>query len=197
VDVQHEPTWGLTAMRRSAILRATMTALLSAVLATASAVAASRSAMDRGADEVRADLGRKLNCTWKTDGPIGDCSTGLIRVTIEHTADDRVESAYMVAFVEATPPEPEAAKINREAAVTLIRYLLPNWKQGPAWLRRAIAHAGHVCVRHVTKLGPITVMVQSMSPIDRPENYAEVIVTRRASLDQWLCDMNCRSCAND
>jgi len=184
-------------MRRSTVLLATMTTLVSMVVTTEPAMTASRSGLDRGASEIRAALARELGCKWEMEKGTSYCTADPIDVTIDHTSDDRVEFAKTVVFVEATPPEPKNARINREAAVTLVRYLLPNWKQGPAWLRRAIADAGHVCARHVIKLGPITVMVQSVSPVDRPRNYAEVIVTRRASLDQWLCDMNCRSCASE
>jgi hypothetical protein len=154
--------------------------------------------MDRAIPEVQTDLGRLCRCSWL--GPVGPpgspgstCPAGnaVLNVTLySDGAGERLDTVQLVPLLQAhLHRRLKEEKRTRKAVIDVIRYLLPTWKSGPTWTSNALANAVHSLRgergRRLVKVGDVTVFVQQASPVDLEDIYAEVVVTRRPSLEQW------------
>jgi hypothetical protein len=148
------------------------------------------SGMDRPAGDVRNMLARVLGrAECGRDERNGGCQVEAIAGSLSvyrDPANGTVGTVWLNALVVAHPRRrPGTETRSRNTAVAIVLAVLPEWKNGAKWLTRAIADARRAGGRHVTKVGPINVLVQNLQPADLADTYAEIILTKRA-VDDWL-----------
>ncbi len=153
------------------------------------ALAASTSALNRPMTEVETGLGKLLNCQWQVTPTGAGCSVGQIEGVMDLSRDPAngtVESVELNALVAAGPtPRPEKEKLSRETVIRIVAYFLPAWKKAPEWLTKALNEATHVRARNVIKVDGATVLVQWMQFADVADTDATVVITKKASIDEW------------
>lgn len=164
--------------------------LLVVGLVATSASAAQPSGLDRPVDDLQAVLGRLTGCAdWRSIGDIRDCNIlqtdGVVNLHRD-PADDTVDTIELSPVIVAHPPRRSVdIKRSRKIAIDVVRAVLPGWKQAPTWLAHAMDDARHWHARHVIKIGPVTVLVQHLQPADLNDTFAEIVVTKRSSIEQW------------
>jgi hypothetical protein len=145
--------------------------------------------MDRPLAEIQADLSKSFGCReWRGTAASSAClldQTAGILVVYRDAADGTVETVEMNVLIEDYPRRPAAERRSREAAIKIVRHLVPTWKRAPAWLEDGLADAINVRAWHEIKLGRLTVLVSWLQAADREKAEAWVVVTKRASLDKW------------
>lgn len=165
----------------AAILSATM-------LCVAPAHAATPRGMDRPIGDVQADLGKRLGCEqWQGGEAVTVCILKQTRgeLSLSRTATGALETVEMTALIATSPRRPADEKLSRDTVKMVVRQLLPAWQQGPEWLEKALLDAVHVKARKVEKVGSVTVLVQWLQPADLADTFATVVVTKKASLEEW------------
>jgi hypothetical protein len=152
-------------------------------------LAASTSALNRSMTDVQTGLGKLLGCQWQGTEALAVCSVRQIKGVVNlarDPADKTVETVELNALVAGGPtPRPDEEKLSRETVFRIVAYLLPTWKKGPEWLANALKEATHVKARKIIKVDGATVLVQWLQPADIDDTFATIVITKKASLDEW------------
>lgn len=137
--------------------------------------------------EVTADLARSLGCVWTTT-PSSKHDCPLLAMggylTLYPDTDGSVESVEFNPKIATDPRDRATERASRETVFSIVRYFLPMWREGPAWLSKAMRDVVQPHTKRVTHVGPITVMVHWLQP-NLPDTYAVVVFTKRASLAEF------------
>jgi hypothetical protein len=154
---------------------------------------AAASGLDLSAAEVQAGLGNLLGCKWKGMETNPYCDGNDTESTVEFYRDQTgkgVETVEInIDLVDSSVTPPRDIMTSRDTVLKVAAYLLPQWKNRTAWLRRALNDAARIKglsgARKVIKLGNISVLVEGFQPVDAPVIGAMIVITKKASLDEW------------
>ncbi len=145
--------------------------------------------------DIQAGLGKLLGCQWEGTEAVADCPVmqmnGIVSLSRD-PGDQAVESVEMNALVANHPhPRPGEEKLSRDTVLRIVAYLLPTWKNSPLWLTDALHAAAHARARKVIKVDGVTVLVQCLQPADLDDTFATIVITRKASLNDWPWSGDC------
>jgi hypothetical protein len=139
---------------------------------------------DRPVSEAQAVLAPLLGCR-DLDGNLAfGCSmapTGGFLWLFRGPNDETLESVELRALIAGRPPSSEVR--SRQSVIAAARYLLPGWRDGPAWLTKALADAVHPHAKRAIQIDGVTVLVQWLEPEDREDGYAEIVFEKSLALD--------------
>jgi hypothetical protein len=157
--------------------------------------AASTSDMTRPMADIQAGLGKLLDCHWLGNDLDAMCPIKQIAGTLDLYRDPvgkSVESVEMTALVARHPkPRPDEEKLSRDTVLRIVAYLLPTWKNSSEWLTDVLHAAARGRARKIIKIGGVTVLVQCVQPADLEDAFATIVITKKASLDDWKWDGDC------
>lgn len=165
--------------------------ILAAVLLAAvmSGVAIAATVLDRPINAIETDLERLLGCKWQGVDPPVVCpltQTGGVIILFRDLVGETVETVEFNALVAANPnPQPQKERLSRETVLQIVGYFLPAWKEGPAWMKRALDDATIEGAQNVVAFDGVKILVQWLQPATLQDTYARVVITKRASLEQW------------
>ncbi|CAN5638917.1 hypothetical protein BH10PSE14_BH10PSE14_00140 [soil metagenome] len=105
-------------------------------------------------------------------------------------ADARVEAVKIVLTVASDDPRiprQQTAQSTR-VGLRLIRELLPNWREGPAWIRRTLVKARSYPCLMVTHFDGYTISVAQAPAFDYNLMSADLVISRDAVFEKYRDD---------
>ena len=163
-------------------------------------LASAQSGLDHSIEDIKSDLAL-ADCKGSNSSVGCDFAHTAVLFLHQGAVSRGIETAEMHVLVAAKPrPDPKEESANRSAAIRLVRYFLPEWEDGPAWLAYSLDEAARVRGKQLIQLGwgpmwakfgwkfndRVTVLVVRQDFADVDGSYAAVVITRKKSLDEWL-----------
>ena len=115
----------------------------------------------------------------------------LIRRPFDLYADasgDYPETIEFHPLLTVDPPDSAQNKSSHDTVVAILHYFFPDWKDEDAWVSAALKAANDDDAEHAIKLDGAILYIRSLNIEDGEGSYAMVVVTRKASIDQWTVD---------
>jgi hypothetical protein len=176
----------------SSYLRGCSLAICIAILAWTPAFAVA-SGLDRSAADIQTGLTKLFGCKWQSIEVDPYCYVKSAESTVILYRDPTgktVETVEMhTVLVDCSETQPCDVMASRQMVKQAAAYLLPEWKNQSAWLTRALSDAartiGTAVVKKIIKIGDVTVLVEGFQQADITGTVATVIITKKASLDEW------------
>jgi hypothetical protein len=172
--------------RQSSAAAAVATAVLLLFLPAHGRAGATR--MDWPITEVKRDLARQFDCDWIEGPGFINCPLPIIGGVLDvYSGSDGLVETVELNPVIAIGPKRDARDEarSRTVATSIVRYFLPLWTEGPAWIAKAMRDVERPHTKRVTHVGPITVMVYWLQPA-LPDKYAVIFLTKRTSLEDLV-----------
>ena len=165
---------------------------LASLLWAMSACAATAGGLDNTISRVHGDLQSLLHCEWQGSSPYTICPTRQVRDVVGLYADasgDYPETIEFHPLLTVDPPDSAQNKSSHDTVVAILHYFFPDWKDEDAWVSAALKAANDDDdAEHAIKLDGAILYIRSLNIEDGEGSYAMVVVTRKASIDQWTVD---------
>ena len=165
---------------------------LAALLWAISTCAATAGGLDNSISQVHGDLQALLHCEWRGSTPYTICPTRQMREVVGLYADASGEFPETIEFhplLTVNPPDSDANKISHDTILAILHYFFPDWKEETSWVSDALKAAAEAeDAEHVIKLDGAMLYIRSLDIEDGEGSYAMVVVTKKASIDQWTID---------
>ena len=165
---------------------------LASLLWAMSACAATAGGLDNTISRVHGDLQSLLHCEWQGSTPYTICPTRQVRDVVDLYADasgDFPETVEFHPLLTVRSADSDTNKLSHDTIVAILHYFFPNWKEEASWVSEALKAADEAeDAEHIIKLDGVTLYIRSLDIEDGEGSYAMVVVTRKASIDQWTID---------
>jgi hypothetical protein len=165
-----------------------------------STLAATSPPAERTMTEVEGELTKRLGCVWRQTEQGADCEVPPLPIVVWLTrdpVDDTVETVEMMARIATKHARVSPEPASRRVVIDTVGYLLQRWSGATAWSRRALDDALNRCAKHVAEMEGKRLLIQWVQPGDREVTYANVVVTKRRSLEEWACRDGCPNCPEE
>ncbi|MBI3513297.1 MAG: hypothetical protein HY060_04430 [Proteobacteria bacterium] len=138
--------------------------------------------MERPAREVEADIRALFGCPPRTKNGVTGCPVSVFADPMDGTVD----LVQLETSIDDAPRNLEADVQVRKRHIALIRYLLPTWRKGPAWLTQRLSGTGRRYAKQAVRVGAVTVAIARRWSMAGDWDAVEVMVTKGAALDDPL-----------
>jgi hypothetical protein len=166
--------------------------VLGASLWVLSVCAAEAGGLDNTISRIHGDLQVLLHCEWQGSTPYTICPTGLMREVVGIYADasgDYPETIEFHPLLTIYPPDSSQNKLSHDTVIAVLHYFFPDWKDENAWVTTALKAAdSDDDAEHVIRIDGATLYIRSLNIEDGEGSYAMVVITKKASIDEWTID---------
>jgi hypothetical protein len=140
------------------------------------------------------DMRKLINCRYASPTSCEPAwSAGFTDVGIEEK-DQRIHTVTATIFLngdlEGFRANKKSLGVSAARAATLVHYLMPDWRNGETWTRKAVSRSAKQACSIVTRHNGITVLIYPGHFADAPAHFLKLAVTRSRSLDAFPYDMS-------
>jgi hypothetical protein len=161
-------------------------AALFVLLSSSAVLAKSTSPMDLPFEVVKARLTKLLHCKWAGRPTRVGCTVhgthGVIDL-LPREADGAVEGVEMNALLADVPRNFANERKSLETVERIVQSLLPAWKGGHSWMRKAFRAAYRKERSHVKVLN-VNVFITPYNGVDFEQTYIEILIIQGDAIDK-------------